>query len=115
MRQSRSHKESLEILCSHKGLIQINENPEKIKLIIREPIYMKGNWEGGIICPDLFLGYIDKNWTIIEYKRSRNKRDYAAHQIESGKFLLRDFFDIPLKHITGKFVTGRNKFEYEII
>ncbi len=110
-----NHGKSLELLCSPSGLVQIDEHPEKIKLIIREPIYMKGNWEGGIICPDIFLGYLNRNWTIVEYKRSRAKREYAAYQIESGKKLLLDHFDIPIKNMVGKFVYGRNKFKYEII
>ena len=110
-----SHGKSLERLCSRNGLVQIDEYPEKIKLIIKEPIYMKNNWKGGIICPDIFLGYINKDWTVVEYKSSRAKKDYAAYQIESGKKLLLDYFDIPLKKIKGKFVYGRNKFKYEII
>lgn len=110
------HAKSLEKLCLPEGLRSIREDPNKINLIIKEPIYEKRGWGGQIECPDLFLGYYNHDWTVIELKYSGKKKEKAYSQIESGKKMLVDVFGIPLSKITGKLVLyGGPTFYYEVV
>lgn len=115
-RSAQDHARSLEALCLPEGLRSIRENPNQINLIIKEPIYEKMGWAGQIECPDLFLGYYNHDWTVVELKHSTKKKEKAYSQIESGKKMLVDVFGIPLNHITGKLVLyGGPTFYYEVV
>lgn len=103
-------------LCLPCGLRSIDEDPSKIHIIIKEPIYERMGWRGAMECPDLFLGYYNRNWTVIELKYSKKNLSKAHSQIESGKKMLVDVFGIPLKDITGKVVLyGGPSFYYEVV
>jgi hypothetical protein len=111
----KQHQSYLERLCQPINLRQINEYPEGVHVIIKEPTYEKQGWSGKIECPDLFLGYYDKKWTVIELKHSKDKKQKAMRQIESGIKMLVDVFGIPLKKIDGKFVYyADNHYGYEL-
>lgn len=112
----RGHKGRLEDLCKANNLQRIGEYPNQIRLIIKEPSYLKRGNIDCFKCPDLFLGYYNSNWTLIELKHSWKKREQAYIQIESGKKLLVDVFGVPLRNITGKFVIyTSNKFYWKPI
>lgn len=110
------HHSYLENLCKGRNLRSIGETPEEIHVIIKEPTYEKRGWKGLIECPDLFLGYYNHDWTVIELKHSFKKREKAYHQIERGIKMLVDVFGIPLKNIEGKFVVYTpSKYHFETI
>ena len=111
-----NHKKGLENLCNPRGLLSIDEDPEEIRIIIKEPSYQRRHSIEPYICPDLFLGYYNHDWTVIELKHSRKKSTKARKQIESGKRMLVDVFGIPLQNITGKLVIyDQSKFKYKIV
>lgn len=115
-KQEQDHASNLEKLCLPAGLRSVREDPSKIHLIIKEPIYEKMGWAGQIECPDLFLGYYNHDWTVVELKHSPSKKEKAYRQIESGKKLLVDVFGVPLRNITGKLVYyGSPTFYYEVV
>jgi hypothetical protein len=111
----RKHQEYLENLCSLNNLRQIGERPEGIHIIIKEPTYEKLGWNGLIECPDLFLGYYDRTWSVIEMKHSTDKKKKAMRQIESGIQMLVDVFGVPIRDIRGKFVIYTpDRYMYEV-
>jgi hypothetical protein len=110
------HSKHLENICKYEGLRMIGENPEKIRILLKEPIYLFEGSESYRTCPDLFIGYYDHLWTVAELKHSKDKYKKAIQQIESGVELLVDFFKIPIENITGKFITyGGNNYKFETI
>jgi len=112
----RLHNKRLEDLCKWNGLRQIDEIPEHIRLLIKEPTYKQYGLDKSIICPDLFINYYNQKWTIAELKHSKRATKYAYEQIDSGMKLLVDVFGIPLKNITGKLVIYTpEEFYYEIM
>ena len=111
-----NHASRLEDLCKVNNLRKIHEVPEQIRLILKEPIYMKPDSVNYFKCPDLFLNYYNSDWTVIELKQSRQKKYRAYEQIESGKKLLVDVFGTPLSKITGKIVIyTKNNFYWETV
>lgn len=119
MRKSKhepAHASNLEKLCLPDGLRSVREDPSKIHIIIKEPIYEKMGWSGALECPDLFLGYYNHDWTVVELKHSMKKAEKAYMQIEAGKKMLVDVFGIPLKNIKGKLVLYSGPtFYYEVV
>jgi hypothetical protein len=114
-RYEQMHESYLKNLCEPNSLRQIGERPENINVIIKEPTYEKMGWTGRIECPDLFIGYYDRRWTVLELKHSDDKRGKAMNQIESGIKMLVDVFGVPLKDITGKFVIYTpTRYRYEV-
>ena len=112
----RLHSKRLEDLCKWNGLRQIDEVPELVRLIIKEPTYKQYGLDKNIMCPDLFINYYNQNWTIAELKHSRRRTQNAYEQIESGMKLLVDVFGVSLKNITGKLVIYTpEEFYYEIM
>lgn len=110
------HSTYLERLCRERNLRQIDENPNDLRAIFHEPTYFRRSDTCQLICPDLFLNYYSSRWTVIELKGSKNKRDKAIHQIDSGIRMLVDVFGVPIRDITGKFVIySGNHYDYEII
>lgn len=115
-RSEQMHSRKLEDLCKEKGLRSIGEEPSQIHLIIREPVIEKPNWGGLETAPDLFICKYNGLYTVAELKHSTEQRDKAYRQIENGIKTLVDVFGIPLRKITGKFVTYiYHGFRYEIL
>lgn len=110
---SEIHRESLLDLIKPVNLEIIDENAHNLRTMLVEPSFYKHGCDEENQCPDLFLGYQNGLWSVIELKHSYKKREKAFRQIESGFELLHDVFNIRYDDMRGKFVTYENGFMYE--
>ena len=107
------HKSNLLKLIKPEGLEAINERPFDLRAMLMEPKYFRYGEREEYKSPDLFLGYNNDLWTIIELKHSWNSREKAFSQIESGFKMMVDIFGIPYNNLSGKLVVYKHGFEYE--
>ncbi len=102
----------LELIKPH-NLELIDEKPFNLRTMFVEPKYFKNGEHEEYKCPDLFLGYRNGLWSVIEMKHSWNSREKAFLQIESGFKMMVDVFGVPYDNLSGKLVVYKHGFEYE--
>ena len=107
------HTNYLNELIRPNNLITIDETPENITLILKEPDYYFCNQLNKHKCPDLFIKYLNDYWTVIELKGTFGKKSNAINQINSGIELLVNELYVPKELIKAKLVVYKKSgYEY---
>jgi len=105
------HNLAMNEMIKPKGLLKIGELPDLVRVILKEPKFFK-EFQEKLKCPDVFINYLNDQWTICELKYTMDYKDKAFIQIESGYELLHDVFNVPYNDIKGKVVSYKKPFEY---
>ena len=105
------HDSNLVEMLKPKGLLKINELPDLVGVIFKEPKFFD-RFPHELQCPDAFISYLNDCWTVIELKHTMKSKRKAFEQIESGYELLHSAFKVEYKDISGKMVTYERPFEY---
>jgi hypothetical protein len=104
MKHFNIHDRYLDELCWR--LPEIDENPYKVKWILKDGIWMPEDSVDRIELCDLVLAYYDGHGVPIELKGDHSKRNKAISQIQSGKRFIEDVLDMDCCY--GKFVVYKN-------